>query len=263
MLTIQLDQTNIAMHQKADTIQDALRKLEDSLKTSSDLPSESDSSRKNMAQSAPANQQNRRLPMDKGTTYLIGDSILKGLGSFMTKGTTVFTYPGTTASQMKTILSSFSTNPEQVKNLVIHSGSNDFSKPANQIASSLKGLILMAKSRFKNSNLLISGPLYRADTSLSKVKLVNQLLSKVCQEMDVHFVDANHVIGDDCLSAKGIHLNNRGKEVLARVLDDYSNLMELKKIGKFKRGISRNPIDHLNYGPPNTPKNLEGSVWWK
>jgi hypothetical protein len=69
----------------------------------------------------------------------------------------------------------------------------------------------------------------------------------------------------DCLSSKGIHLNNKGKQVLAKMIDQYTTLMELKRTGRMKDEISYNPVHHFDNGHSRghstVPKNQQGSVW--
>jgi hypothetical protein len=154
-------------------------------------------------------------------TILMGDSILKGLGSYVNNNITVFTYPGTTVRNMCSIVSRFPSQETNVGSIMLHTGSNDLKLPVEEIVRSVRKLLLTASTTFPGKQILFSGPLYRRDSDIGKVKTLNRALSLLCKDLNVPFCDANFKIGENYLSKGGIHLTNQAKCRFFDILVDF------------------------------------------
>jgi hypothetical protein len=212
------------------------------------------SKRPTSTQDVEQSSSNNNNKCTKGRKYILGDSIIKGLGQYMSDNVCAFTCPGITTKCMEQVVKNFSGCPSDIQTLMFHVGSNDFHLPIEQIISSMRSLLCTAFTKFPKSNIIVSGPLHRCDVHIKKVHEVNQLLFQLCRDMNVPFVDANYVIKNG-LSKGGIHLNNRAKCVLADVLTDYIGLVEANKLTGVSKVLNPNPSSYFAY-PTILPKNF-------
>jgi hypothetical protein len=186
--------------------------------------------------------------------YIIGDSIVKGIGQYMRENVCAVSYPGAQIENLNHVISNFSESPDEISSIVLHIGSNDLQAPIDEIVKSMRKLLLATLFKFPSSNIILSGPLLRTGVSMHKIMALNQKLFYLCGNIGVHFVDCNFLIDSSGLSKGGVHLNEKGKQLLSNVLLDYIQRVEKNKLIGVREKLHPHPLAYAE--PSMLSKNL-------
>ena len=161
------------------------------------------------------NSQNH--PWKKGTTLIIGDSILSGLREFkMSKRKTikVRTFPDATIGDIKFfIIPHLTKNPDKI---LLHVGTNDAPHATpKEMFNAIKDLKSFIQKYVPESKIIISTPVLRVDkVNANDInKMYIELLKKA--EVDCIF---NDNIGEPNIDQYGLHINESGSVILAKNL---------------------------------------------
>ena len=161
------------------------------------------------------NSQNH--PWKKGTTLIIGDSILSGLREFkMSKRKTikVRTFPDATSGDIKFfIIPHLTKNPDKI---LLHVGTNDAPHATpKEMFNAIKDLKSFIQKYVPESKIIISTPVLRVDkVNANDInKMYIELLKKA--EVDCIF---NDNIGEPNIGQCGLHINESGSVILAKNL---------------------------------------------
>ena len=73
---------------------------------------------------------------------------------------------------------------------------------------------LATKIRDKNIKVSISGIIQRNDELNEKVLLVNEVLKKICESIDIPFINNINIRPDVHLNQSKLHLNRKGNNIL-------------------------------------------------
>ena len=107
---------------------------------------------------------------------------------------------------------------EKPDHIVLHVGTNDLvsDRPPDLIA---KPIVNVASS-MKNENHDVSVPniITRADHFKEKANEVNDYLSKLCMERNIHLIDYSKTLKTQHLNGRKLHLNRRGAPILQTTL---------------------------------------------
>ncbi len=148
----------------------------------------------------------------KGTTLIIGDSMLNGIKEERLKryNAKVEACPGATIKDMYGVVTPLlAKKPAKV---ILHVGTNDAPfKPSHAIVNELIVLRKYIESNLPGGKVVLSGPIMRTD---------NRLANAVIREIITAFKTMPNTILNDkidvfCLGRKGLHLNNKGSGKLA------------------------------------------------
>ena len=152
----------------------------------------------------------------KGTTVIMGDSIINGINEqrLSKNGSLVKVrhYPGASVDCMRyNIMPIFKKDPS---NMIIHIGTKSVLEfTSTEILNKVLKLKTMMKEKLPHYNVLISVPTLRLDdgkATLTISQLTNHLL-----ELNIPLIN-NKNITSKHLSKKGLHLNGSGTRRLAR-----------------------------------------------
>ena len=161
----------------------------------------------------------------KCSNVIIGDSILNGINEngIKTKEQSVVIkpYSGATTEDISDLI-----KPEIRKRpgtIIIHSGTNDLTKKVDTVEN-LKKIIEYTKQYSSHTKLIISSITVRTDKIDLKKKAVvaNTKMKDFAEKNNILFLD-NSNINENCLSAKKLHLNAKGKACLAKNFKDILN----------------------------------------
>ena len=100
--------------------------------------------------------------------------------------------------------------------LLVRIGTNDLTNNVNLLKSAKK-MVNKLKNSSPNTTLVFSSVILRKGTKdiSKKVGETNQGLKNYCKRKNINFVDNSNIIVEH-LGSKKLHLNKRGKSVLAK-----------------------------------------------
>ena len=165
----------------------------------------------------------------KETEKVIGDSMVKNVKGWKLKPLCnkneyvhVYDFPGATIKDMKSYsLPSIEKKPDM---LILHCGTNDLKTKKSEVEIS-EEIISLAKSVQSNGiDVLVSGLIARGDELEGKRQKTNFVLSDMCFESSITFVDHPNIQADKHLNRSHLHLNRFGDNILA------TNLLEASRI---------------------------------
>ena len=166
---------------------------------------------------------------NKRTTIVIGDSMVKNVKGWKLKPLCnkneyvhVYDFPGATIKDMKSYsLPSIEKKPDM---LILHCGTNDLKTKKSEVEIS-EEIISLAKSVQSNGiDVLVSGLIARGDELEGKRQKTNFVLSDMCFESSITFVDHPNIQANKHLNRSHLHLNRLGDNILA------TNLLEASRI---------------------------------
>ena len=164
-------------------------------------------------------------PNVKKTCYLIGDSIINGINETGIKNkkcdVKIKVHSGATSDDVVDYVKPvIRKKPEK---LIIHIGTNDLKKEIKTV-DNIKQICDYTSSKSPNTEITLSLiTLRKDDHKLSEaVKLANERLKKFANKNKLPFID-NINIDESCLSKGKLHLNRKGKSVLANNFKRYIN----------------------------------------
>jgi hypothetical protein len=159
--------------------------------------------------------------MKEGTVLLVGDSMVRGVGTHLKKDNKMFDTLDFGGARIEDIAEKFKTIGEGPEShVVVMVGTNNLkSEGTEEIMRKYKSLIADLKQhRYKSVSMI--GILQRADTSSymdSKRMSINIRLKKLCEKNDVKFVDIA-IEKETMLDWKGLHLKWGGQDHVARAV---------------------------------------------
>ncbi len=157
--------------------------------------------------------QNEKKPWPKGTTLIIGDSMIsgvneRGLSNFNAK---VSCQPGAIVSDMYDYIKPLL--KKKPSNVIFHVSTNDAPyKPSHEIVKELLELRIFIENELPGCKTYISCPTFRTDNQLanSTISIVRNRLKSVDRVL------LNENIDGICIGKRGLHLNKEGSRRLAR-----------------------------------------------
>jgi lysophospholipase L1-like esterase len=106
---------------------------------------------------------------------------------------------------------------QDVSLVVVEGGGNDDAYPDEQIAHAARASLELLKDHYRGAEVLVVGPLGRGDDP--RRTQINQLLARVAQQEDVHFLNAGdwgrQYRLENLYTEDGVHLTEAGHERLA------------------------------------------------
>ena len=153
------------------------------------------------------------------TTVLVGDSIIKQiqgqqLGRKVGHRVVVKSFPGASTNDMKHyLMPTFDKSPQQI---ILHVGTNDLRDHSPTVVA--ENIVDLARQIEMESNteVILSELVSRSDNVPNDaVKAVNKRLSKYCNQNDWRMIKHQN-IDRNCLNRGGLHLNEKGNNILFR-----------------------------------------------
>ena len=153
------------------------------------------------------------FPWPKGTTLVIGDSLLQGLNENRLKKykAKIRCLPGCKVDDLYDY--SIPLLKKKPTNIIIHCGTNDISnKTAGMVINELKNLKNHIEEQNPGINVYFSAPICRTDDNT-----LNKKLQEVTAylEQNFTFLVSSENIDGTCLGKRGLHLNPKGSGRLA------------------------------------------------
>ena len=169
----------------------------------------------------------KKLDGEKKSIYIVGDSIVKELRGYelsksikQKKLVKVRTHPGGKTSclsdHLKPVMRS-----RDCDHIIIHVGTNDLRSEKTPVQISHDIINLAYAVRQNEIKVSISGLIQRNDDLNEKVLLVNDILVKSCESIDIPFINHKNIRPDIHLNASKVHLNKKGNSILIANLRKY------------------------------------------
>jgi len=172
-----------------------------------------------------------QLNNDFEDVLLIGDSHLRHASrKCVYRGVNLQCIPGGKILDIKDRLVKFSgSNPSVI---LFHVGANNLKKGyrggpgyngghgKKEALHSMADLLYTAKTKFKNSKIVLNSVLIRQDITYKALFDFNSQLELMCNNFDVTFVEANCSVGRRDLSRDGVHFNRRGVSRLSSLIEN-------------------------------------------
>ncbi|XP_037636978.1 uncharacterized protein LOC119494862 [Sebastes umbrosus] len=169
-----------------------------------------------------SNSEGKRLPGKLTTgpqtqTLIVGDAAVKDVKSMWSKDIKVLCFPKDMVSDLAERILDIVTAHPNVKNVVLHIGSNDVVKQQSEVLKrDFTGLLNTVSS--VNAQVFISGPLppiRRGVERFSRLLGLNTWLSTACKSHSVHFIDNFNFFWDrrHLFKADGLCLNKSGAKL--------------------------------------------------
>ena len=167
---------------------------------------------------------------NKRIVTIMGDSMVKDVKQWSLQKSTpnskVYskTFPGACTTDMKDYVKPSMKHEPHLA--IIHTGTNDlrFNKSPSEIATEIMQLGISLKS--PENEIVISSIIKRGDKLNDKASEVNNILYKRCSEEGILFLDNSNILMEHIQRGGhwgGIHLNERGTEVLKQNFIDFIN----------------------------------------
>ena len=163
---------------------------------------------------------------------VLGDSIVRGVGAGRSN-MRIERFPGIRMDQLRRVMEKRDLGHADM--VVIHVGTNDVRRFRNldYIMGETYDLVNMAKTKFPNSRLVLSGMLRCRGENWRQFRAMNDRLEWIARNLDATFIDPNRWIRDSNFGRNGLHLNRNG----ARQLGDlYSRVCKID--GKSRKGLN-------------------------
>lgn len=105
--------------------------------------------------------------------------------------------------------------------VVLHCGTNDLkSKQPEEISENIIDLAKSVSQISESTGVIISGIVPRGDDLNQNAEKVNEMLEKLCNDLNVGFVDNSRIDPRKHLNNSRLHLNRSGSTELARNLQN-------------------------------------------
>ena len=161
----------------------------------------------------------------KRSVLVVGDSMVQRLdkhkmrrGVYNQQRVFIKSFPGATTKDML----SYVEPSKQHKNdmIILHCGTNDLrsSKPAEIIAKEIRDLAHDLKTQ--ENEVMVSGLVPRGDRLNAKANEVNKVLTSLCADDNLYFIDNWNIDARKHLDFKGLHLNDEGLNMFGGNLVD-------------------------------------------
>ena len=157
--------------------------------------------------------QNQPFPWPKGTTLVVGDSMIQGLEENKLKryNAKIRSFPGSTIDDLYDYIKPLL--KKKPTNVIIHCGTNDAqNKSAGMILNELNNLKVHIEEVNPGTNVFFSSPIIRKDDVT-----LDKKLQEVASYLDQNYekVVTSRNIDYTCLGRKGLHLNPKDSGRLA------------------------------------------------
>eukprot|EP00112_Aurelia_sp_Birch-Aquarium-sp1_P019797 Seg4968.2 transcript_id=Seg4968.2/GoldUCD/mRNA.D3Y31 product="hypothetical protein" protein_id=Seg4968.2/GoldUCD/D3Y31 len=160
------------------------------------------------------------------SSYLIGDSILKGILTRKldySRSTKVRTLRGKQLRDVRNVLAA--QDLSSLRNLIIHIGTNDIPKQTgDKIVEQFQRTINEITTTYPNLSIYISTILPREDLkttgSAQKINYVNDQLKGLSSQLNFKVIDNASNLEDPKLRYDGLHLTEKGTAILSRNFKD-------------------------------------------
>ena len=170
-------------------------------------------------------------------TSIIGDSQSRGTGTLLETSSSLsnaefhsWTQSGATTAQIANNINKVAAHLEPKDNLIIMSGTNDIQFKSNSaninfFRQARKNILSQAK---KTKVLILSVPhRYDKEEANQMIDIYNDQLINLYKEEaeimntinNVRYLDINQFLNEGHYAKDGVHLNNKGKEILAGEID--------------------------------------------
>lgn len=156
----------------------------------------------------------QRKPKMTTETLIVGDFSVKDVQWICGKNTKVLCFPKDMVSDMQKRILKTVTKYPTVKNIVLHTGSNDVSKQQSEVLKrDFAGLITTASSL--DAAVFISGPLPSirgGEERFSRLLALNKWISSACADKKLNFIDNFQIFWErrHLFKANGFSLNRSG-----------------------------------------------------
>lgn len=161
----------------------------------------------------------------KSQILVLGSSLTRGLLQEREPCAEVITFPGITTVQLARIIGNTdrTDNSRDPRTIVIHVGGNNLSQgqDPDEALGDHWYLIEQTKTLFPNSNIVMSGVLYRRGLPKRHVDNFNSNLRWVCEVMNVAFVEVSSALRRDMYRHDGVHLNQMGVATFSKLLRNF------------------------------------------
>ena len=166
----------------------------------------------------PKKTKEKKSQSERPVTVILGDSMVKGLKGWelsdQSNHVVVKSFRGAKDYQMKWYIKpTIEQNPQ---NIILHCGTNDIDEKS-KAADIANGILHLGNTIINesDSNLIISGIIPRKSDSDGKIKKINKLLEKKCNERNIGFVSHDNIVPKYHYTYSGLHLNDAGDSILA------------------------------------------------
>lgn len=160
---------------------------------------------------------------DRKVVAIMGDSMLKNVHGYKLS-----------SQEQKVVVKSFSGAKTECMNhyivptlklkpdvVVLHCGTNDLkSKQPEEISENIIDLAKSVSQISESTGVIISGIVPRGDDLNQNAEKVNEMLEKLCNDLNVGFVDNSRIDPRKHLNNSRLHLNRSGSTELARNLQN-------------------------------------------
>ena len=102
---------------------------------------------------------------------------------------------------------------KDAEHILLHIGTNDLKSEKTPVQICHDIINLTATIRDKGIKVSVSGIIQRNDRLNNKVLLVNESLKKICESVDIPFVNNGNIRPDFYLNASKVHLNRKGNNI--------------------------------------------------
>lgn len=143
---------------------------------------------------------------------VLGDSLIRYSGDVCRReGAVVECLPGIRSEQLGRKIESMVDKREE-KVVLIHVGTNDIKRAISDdhVVGEIYDLCTVAKQKFKNAKIIVSGIIKRRDVSIKRIDNINRGIDWICYKKGLHFINPNSWVGERDLARDGLHLNRRG-----------------------------------------------------
>lgn len=192
---------------------------EDPRSLSDDHPSQGSGERTGDVSESERSQRKLRKLKPGPRTLIVGDSTVKDIQWMCGKNTRVLCFPEDMVSDMQKRILKVVTEYPSMKNIVLHTGSNDVSKEKSEVLKrDFTELINTVRSL--DAVVYISGPvppISGGDLRFSRLLALNKWLAAACTDNKLHFINNFHILCErrHLFKANGFNLNRQGVRLLA------------------------------------------------
>ena len=164
---------------------------------------------------------------EKKAIYVVGDSMIKELKGYELakcikhrNQVKIRSHPSAQirclSDHLQPVLRS-----NEADHIILHIGTNDLKYEKTPVQICHEIIDLATKIRDENIKVSISGIVQRNDVLNEKVLLVNDILKKICESVDIAFIDNGNIRPDVHLNQSKLHLNRRGNNILIANVRSY------------------------------------------
>ena len=151
---------------------------------------------------------------EQKSILVIGDSIIKHIdpNKLSRRAVRKFIYRGKTCEEISEAIDDIQTTTDP-SHIIIHCGTNNLPTDTAEVCATK--IVNLARNKFPNTKVGVSGLTYREDIAVNPVLLeVNEKLKRLSATHEFSYID-NSKIDNTCLNKSKLHLNEKGTSLLA------------------------------------------------